>query len=92
MLGTHRMPTALLTISGKVASFCIIILHDYPVCRGYTLTRVTHGLDRDLVPLTHDRGLQREPQAISSILALTQCMYRSVMADHRSCVLRPHTC
>ncbi len=21
-----------------------------PVCRGYTLTRVTHGLDRDLVP------------------------------------------
>jgi hypothetical protein len=23
-----------------------------PVCRGYTLTRVTHGLDRDLVPLT----------------------------------------
>jgi hypothetical protein len=32
-----------------------VLQHDAmadPVCRGYTLTRLSHGLDGDLVPLT----------------------------------------
>ena len=31
-----------------------------PACPGCTLTRVTHGLDRDLVPLTSERMLLRQ--------------------------------
>jgi hypothetical protein len=60
-----------------------------PVCQGYTLTRATHGLDRDLVPLT--LGLTCTPCTPKAskpfATAPAQALVRACLLLHSTCPL-----